>query len=259
MSEQRWVSFPAVTEASEGRITLGHTGLPVGLDQEQLQINIAALKRGVIDFGGYDNMTLSAYAGDTDQHTYIAQSGDSDGTGTAAFEVSVSRAEAAHAQSTDDRWLNRMDVRNGSLDVRWNSAALDQRLELHERFESIKQAVQLDKVIRNQAIRGLVRHNVHEVAAAKQGPILLLEGGFDAMTIGNCIMDYSSGEYSSIATAITVRLLIQLVGVPALKAYQYGVAYRDNIEDPVFFAIRPFRLAAATGVLATSKLVRAVA
>lgn len=258
MRKQSWVPFPEVTEATEGQIAMGHTGMPVGLDQERLELNVGALRRGVISVGGYSALTLAAFAGDADQYGYSASSTDGSGTGTAAFGVTVQKAESASMDRQSERRMNRLNIRNGSLSVQWNSNALNQRLELHEQYDPAVRAPQLDKVIREQSVRGVLGHNTVGVFHDKSKFETLIDVGIDGYALSR-LCDYIINENpEEIAYLLGGRLLILAAMSPVVKSLLFHVRFQDNIDDPFFFSGRPIKAVAGAGVLATSRLVRAV-
>lgn len=258
MRKQSWIPLPEVTEATEGQIAVGHTGLPVGLDQERLEVNVGALRRGVINFGGYSAMTLAAYAGDADQYGYSASSTDGSGTGTAAFGVTIQKAESANNNVLSDVEMNRRNVRNGSLGVQWNSTVLNQQLEIHEQYEPAARARQLDRVIRAQSIKGVTAHNIPEYLKAKDKFFRHADIGFDLYFLTVLTANMMEGDAQDAAGFVTTRLVLGLGLLPAINSFRGNIPWRENIHDPVFWSARPLRATAAAGVLATSKLVRAV-
>jgi len=59
-NNDKWVDFPLVADRTDGLISVGYTGLPMGLDPDRLQLNTHALDKGVIRWGGYSALILSA-------------------------------------------------------------------------------------------------------------------------------------------------------------------------------------------------------
>lgn len=257
MEKQSWIPLPAVTEATEGQIAVGHTGMPVGLDLERIELNVRALRRGVIGLGGYECLSLSAYTGDTDQYAYGVNGTDASGAGTAAFGVSIQKAETSHLDSQSEAGKNTGHIRNGSLGIQWNSNALSQQIELHEQYDPAVRASQLDKVIRQQSIEGIYQHNVSSLMQERSGMSNALYAGADAVLVGTVLANILMGEGRVAAETLTFRLMLMNIVIPVIGTSLNRNSWGDYITDPVFWSVRPLRVAAATGVLATRKLVRA--
>lgn len=257
MEKQSWIPLPAVTEATEGQIAVGHTGMPVGLDLERIELNVRALRRGVIGLGGYERLSLSAYAGDTDQYTYGANGADASGAGTAAFGVSIQKADAAQFEGQSDADRNARHVRNGMLGIQWNSNALNQRLDLHEQYDPAVRASQLDKVIRQQSIQGIYSHNVRTLFRERRPTSNALVMGIDALFVGSVLMGAVTEDARVAGDIIIQRLLLMKMMLPGFGSFITGNSFKDYVTDPLFWSVRPFRATAAAGVLATRKLVRA--
>jgi len=133
-NSEQWIAFPDVAEQTDGQIIVGYAGLPVGLDADRLQVNATALQRGVINFGGYQALTLAAYKGEEDQYT-IGVGSDSGGNAYGVGSATVTKAQSSQLQPASDKQLNWADIRNGSLGVQWNISALNGRIETHEQYD----------------------------------------------------------------------------------------------------------------------------
>lgn len=259
-----WIPMPEVAERTEGVITVGYIGMPEGMDPASLELNVGALNRGVIGWGGYSAMTLAAYAGDRDQIGYSGTPHES-GTGYATGAAVVSKAETHDYQSTSDVELNASDVRSGTLGVQWNINALNDKVELHEQFDPAIRARQLDTEIRKAAIRGIWRHNVTEKyqdikysSLSFSFPRLRVtcDGFFLASIVTNLSLGNHAGAANTLAWRLGGAAFINLL--PSLReAKLYGGGFKDMLPEFFFFSSRPDRAAIGTGVLATSRLVRA--
>ncbi|MCA9328585.1 hypothetical protein KC959_02350 [Candidatus Saccharibacteria bacterium] len=263
IGSEKWVEFPRVSEATDGVARVGWTGLPQGLDDDSLQLNLNAVGRGIIGWGGFESFAMGAYAGDEDRHAHGVAT-DSSGNALSTGVAVVDKAETSQRHVKSDAELNMDDVRNGCLDVRWNVSALSQRLEVADRYAPAVRAVQFDREIRKQAVRAVAWHNT-------LGKLLgaLSE---DALALGPMIT-----ILMDIAAMSFVPYLIVTIGVEATKdvvlpsfviyetsaifsmnidARKNGKSFRDCLIDPITVSMRPTRAAIAIGTIASSRFVR---
>ena len=251
-----WVPFPEVAERTESKIMTGWSGMPDSFDDERLQLNVNALRSGVINWGGYSALKLSAYRGDEDEHNVEASGVDQSGAGVATGVASISRAESASSRSESDDKLNAANVRNGTLGVHWNISALNSRLDgVAQQYDAGTRARQLDKVIRKESIKEVWKHNTTDLFKSRslysQGFDVLFDGIFTSAVIASLL----AGDAPSAVRGIGFRLLI-LVGEKGASSLKYGWA--NTIHDAFSLSARPTRAAVASGVRASRMLVRAV-
>lgn len=256
MSKESWVGFPDVADRTDGDITVGYTGLPVGLDLERLQLNTSVIRRGVIGWGGYDAVILSAFEGDSDEYSVGATGIDASGVGTSSATTSVARAEMSNYNSMNDTHRNSLHLRNGTLALRWNINALNSRIETHEQYDPKVRAKQFNKEIKKQALQAVVAHNTKE--ALEDTPLFfnVLLGGTDAYFVFKVVNTLlTSGDVGEVGGTMVYRAIAMLVvrGLSTLR----GNSFDETIDDTFFFSARPTRAAIAVGVLTSAKLVRA--
>jgi hypothetical protein len=188
MSRESWIPFPDVSERTGGEITLGNTALPVGFDEERLELNVGALRSSVIGFGGFEQMKLGGYSGETDSYSVGVGGTDRAGNAFAQLASVKSRAKSSRRNSETDFSLSRQDLRNGSLDIEWNGAALTDRLEGAERFSPKLRAEQLDAVIRKETVAGVWRHNIADpLSRGVVSPILLVTDVLHYMNVADVV------------------------------------------------------------------------
>lgn len=178
MSKESWVGFPDVQEKTGNDITIGYTGMPVGLDLGRLQLNVDATRRGVIGWGGYSAVTLAAYEGDEDKY-HIGGSPDSTGTAAASGVASVTRAEASNNQISSDQKLNAINVRNGVLGIQWNINALNGRLPIDQQYDPGVRAAQLRRVVQWESIKAIWKHNTLDYVVDSMNPTNIAHALFD--------------------------------------------------------------------------------
>jgi hypothetical protein len=271
MNQEKWVEFPRVARATEGVITMGWHGLPAGFDDESLQLNVGALKRGVIGWGGYAALTLAAYNGDSDRLTYgigTDSTGNAYATGTAAAQ----KAESSRFQTADDQYLNGRNIRSGHLGINWNVTALNQRLDITDQFNPAVRAKQLSKEIGNQATVAVWKHNTTDYLR-DQGysriPIDLLIDALSKRMLVDSMLNYQENSpYGAVilgASTLGVAISMQVIRMfdqhrfnDGARARRLGLhlGFKDCIRDPLFVIARPTRAAIASGVLASNRLVR---
>lgn len=255
----RWVSFPEVAEQTEGVLTVGYTGMPQGMDPASLELNVGALQRGVIGWGGYSTLTLAAYAGDRDQISYTASDADESGAGYAAGAAVVSKAETADHNSASEKARNALDIRNGTLGVQWNINALNDKIELHEQFSPATRAKQLDRAIRTEAIKGILTHNTVDVLKDRIVPTTAIYGVLDAWFLSELTREYIENGVVGAAGELVFRALLfkgLLAPIRTLFNFSERAGFRDQIIDTTFFTARPGRALIGASVLAASKIVR---
>lgn len=257
MIREDWVSMHEAAERTGGEITVGYTGMPSGFDDEQLQINIDALRRGVIGWGGYGALTLAAYAGDADSYQVGVGGSSADGTAFGAGSVTVSKARSSEISPASDKYLNYHDIRNGSLGIQWNINALNSRIPTHEQFDPRTRAGQLDREIRKAAIKGVVRHNTIDVLYDRPKSLSVLNAGLDAWFIYSTTNSLVDDGYSGLVVHLALRVMFTQTFLRSVEAMVTDTNYRDCVNDLLFFTTRPTRAIAASSVLGTNKLVRA--
>lgn len=259
MSKNSWVGFPEVAEQTEGVITVGHTGMPQGMDPESLQLNVKALNRGVIGWGGYSALTLTAYKGEEDQVNFGISDADGSGAGLAAGSVSITKAESVKSTATSNEILNDIDIRNGVLNIQWNSSALASRLSPVQQYEPKNRARQLDRVIRSEGTRAIFQHNVANAFHDKDNEMKIVLGSLDALTYGTGGGVLAQGRLKDGAALLLLMVFMRSVAPPTVKRILSGGALKfgDSISDPFTLMARPTRAAIGAGVLGASRLVRA--
>lgn len=260
MSKNSWVGFPEVTERTEGEITVGYTGMPQGMDPESLQLNVRALRRGVIGWGGYSALTLSAYDGDEDQlHIGMSQP-DGSGVGAASGSAAVSKAESVRSQPETDTDLNANDIRNGQLGIQWNASALSGRLSLDQQYSPSKRANQLDRAVRSATMGAVFRHNTTQVCTDRDPKESLAYVAYDLGIYGLAAARFLEQNPDNAVAVLLAGVMIRKAVVPSIRHMVRGdgsLTFRDYISDPLTVAARPFRAGAGMSVLASSRLVRA--
>lgn len=259
MSREKWVATPYVTEQTGQDIMMGHTGLPVGLDVERIQWNVDALRRGVIGWGGYQALALTAYRGDEDRYG-IGGGIDDSGVGYASAAASVSRAESSSSVPFSDGLQNVLNTRNGVLGVGWNINALNSRIETHEQFDPVVRARQLNRAVKQASIKGVWTHNVNDVFRDASTFKNAIHGAIDSFWVANMGAHIYNENHTDAATSLTLRIAVMglVRAVDTLGAMFYFGDSKNTITDPLLFSCRPTRAALGSGVLAASRLVRAV-
>ncbi|MEO5627871.1 MAG: hypothetical protein ABIQ89_03210 [Candidatus Saccharimonadales bacterium] len=259
MSKESWVGFPDVADKTGGEIFVGHTGLPVGVDPESLQLNADALRRAVIGWGGYESLTLAGYSGEADEVTFGVSGVDASGVGHAVGAAAITKAQSSDYTSASDHMKNMFNARNGTLSVRWNIDALNSRIETHERYDPNIRARQFQKEIRKNTIQGVVDHSVFDdwrtaKGAMTKSPTIFIDGQWmHALTA-----DFMDQDYTGVATNVGLRLVFMQTAIKLVWSIGAYADFRtDMIMDPLFTVARPTRAAIATGILASHKLVRA--
>jgi hypothetical protein len=197
MAVQKWTTLPEVAEQTEGRIRIGYTGLPQGLDPDQLQLNTRAAYRSIIGWGGYETTSMSAYQGDAD---IISTEGmpDASGAGLSVGAAAISRAESGRNSSDSDRKNNILAFRNGDLAIQWNITALNNRLPVDQQFNPHARAKQLDNIIRKNAIAGVWRHNTIETISNAPPQLLVATLAMNVILQNDPLVDLLSGRYLNI-------------------------------------------------------------
>lgn len=259
MSRGNWAPIMEASERTDGAITVGHLGLPQGIDLERIELNLGALRRGVLGWGNYNALTLNAYVGDEDTYSYGA-SMDESGEGYATGAVSVSKAERSQYNAASDATFNSVDSPNGSLGIRWNSTVLAQRIETHEQYDPTIRARQIDKEIRRAAIKGVWKHNTSDVVSDRYMISNMIFGALDAFFVKDITAGILQSDYSSVAYDTASRGVLMLVAMRCVRGIMsspYGYGFSDFKTDPLFLTMRPTRAAIGAGILATSHLVRA--
>lgn len=251
----KWVEFPEVAEQTEGQIIIGHTGLPQGLDPDRLQLNVRALDRGVIGWGGYSALVLAGYSGDKDQYGFQAGT-DASGNAYAVGAASIAKAKSADSVSHSQEMLNALDIRNGVLGIKWNTTALNDRLEIVDQYDPAIRAKQLDSAIRGQAIKSVALHNTKEAIDSRRKIINGIQMGIDGFTASTIVMNLAAKDYTNVASTLGWRFGLLQGFDRSFTSMAFGVPYKQTISDAFLFSVRPSRIAVASGVLATNKLVR---
>ena len=271
MSKEKWVAFPDVTEKTDGVITMGWTGLPSGFDQESLQLNVRALERGVIGWGGYAALTLAAYNGDQDQYTYGVGS-DSAGNGYATGVAVAQKAETSQRQAASDQKLNAANIRNSHLGVSWNITTLNQRLDTVRQFDPKTRAKQLDREISTQTLKAVWGHNVVDYWRDRGLPLVVIDSAVEAvhkrMLLDSIANYHENSPYGAVIVGASILgVVASMQGLRVFDQCTFNmkkssrmmgiqVDFKDCIRDPFFYATRPTRALAASAVLSSSKLVR---
>lgn len=174
------------------------------------------------------------------------------GTGS----VSVARAETSQQQPVSDSRLNASDIRNGSLGIQWNITALNSQLAVDQQYDPSVRAKQLDREIKRAAISGVFHHNVQDVFSDKLAVVSLIGAGVDAWWVTETSKQILEKNYPELVWGLSARVAALSGVVRAIKAGATGVAFRDQIVDPLFLTARPTRAAIAAGCLASGRLVR---
>lgn len=255
-SPERWVSFPDAAEVTDGLITVGYAGLPSGLDPDKLQVNVTALERGVIGWGGYAALTLAAYKGNGDSYS-VGVGTDSSGNAYGVGTASVSKAESSEINPASDSRLNGLDIRNGTLGIQWNIGALNSRIETHQQYDPAIRAKQINREVRRGAIRGVVSHNLGDVISDKPWFMTAIMGGFDCLFVSQVASEALQKDFSAAAFRVATRAVAMQTLIRSLRTvYNHESSFGDQIIDPLFWTVRPMRTMAGVGTLATSRLVR---
>jgi len=253
---ENWVEFPNVADRTDGQIIIGSTGLPVGLDQDRLQLNTHALTKGVIGWGNFETLTLSAYRGDSDRHMVgigTDSSGNAYGVGAAVAE----KADSSRLNSDTDRNQNAFGFRNGRLSIEWNINALNGRISTSDQYDPKIRARQLSREIRGQAIEGVVRHNIHDALKDKKSRTIFMSGFLDTQFLYDVVPLVLNGSTADIASLIALRVFFMEAMARPFFAWMGQTSYKEASIDPLLLTIRPTRAALGARVLATSRLVRA--
>lgn len=255
MSE--WIAFPSVTEQTDGQIVIDSTGLASGFDLERLELNAGVLRLGAISIGGFESVTLSSYQGDPDSYT-VGGSIDKDGTLSGVAAAVSDKANTSRMQPKSVSMLQENDARNGELHISWNINALNSRISIADQFNPSIRAKQFNRIIKQDAIAGVSRHNTIDYVNAKSGMGNFFSAASDALFISGVVDSLQAGR---LVNESYIGLHFLLVSVSAalsiLTLREQERPAADTIVDPVFLGARFTRLAAANSVLASRRLVRA--
>lgn len=256
MSRENWIALPEASERTGGEIIVGDVGFPVGLDPEQLQLNADALRRGVIGWGGYQLLFLSAYSGEADT-TSIGIGTDSGGNAYGIGTATRIKAESSRMTSFTEYQKNAENLRNGGLGIQWNKTALNSRIETHQKYDAKVQAKLINHEVRKAAIQGVVKHNVYDTLTNSDGSLRYFDIFSDLFTAA--VVSYLgaiNADPGYILGLATGKLAITASANAAI-AFRRGAKYQDILNEPFYYSVRPTRAAIATGVLASKKLIRA--
>lgn len=255
MSKESWVGFPEVQANTGDEITIGYTGLPVGLEPDRLQLNVGVLQKGVIGWGGYSALTLAAYKGEEDQFN-ISGRPDESGIATANGIASVARAESSTSHIASDQHLNAADIRNGVLGIQWNINALNSRLKLDQQFDPSVRAKQLNRAVQKEAIAGVWKHNTTDLFHDRPISSVVYTAALDAWFISLFSMEVARGDVGDIIISLSTRAMVFGGLLRTLRSTLQSSSLKDMLQDPLFLTARPTRAITGIGVLATQKIVR---
>ena len=108
------------------RIAVGELGLPVGLDIDMLQLNVAGLERAAT-WGNIGHVTISGYRGDTTQQGYDVGGVGQDGSATAGRTASIARAKVHDLDPVHGGGMPR-GYRWKAVSLRVNNAEIEERI-----------------------------------------------------------------------------------------------------------------------------------
>lgn len=253
---KKWIALPGAAEQTDGQVTVGYTGLPVGLDPDKLQVNAAALVRGAIEFGGFSTVEFSAYNGDEDKHS-VGIGTDSGGNAYGTGLVSTSKAESSRLNQMSNRTLNAMDIRNGSLGVQWNISALNSRIKTHQQYDPEVRSRQISREVRRGVVKSILSHNISDVITDKSNVLVVGGLGIDGWLMSSVAQAALKEEYLSAGIQVGGRLLILGGLIRFIRStIPNHPDFKDQIVDPLFWTARPTRALVGAGIVATSKLMR---
>ena len=248
MSE-KFVPFSEVADATDGRLIVGYSGMPDSVPHN-LSLNVGALHSSIIKFGGFETTRFSGHHGGGDNHSVSL--GDVDASGISTMSTVITTiAESSESSITSDQERNTNSLRNGTLDIQWNIDALNSRLRTSDQYDPQKRAKQLDRVIRERAIRGVWRHNtVDYIRDSESSTLDNLVSDIVGPLLG---MTLTGTDTKGIIASYTLSRIIWLAGATYTNRAERG----NQILDPLLSSARPTRALAATAILSTRQLVKA--
>lgn len=258
MSKEKWIELPNVTEATGGEIIVGDIGLPYGLDAEALQMNVDAIRRNVIGWGGFDNCYFSSSSGDRDEVTTQVSGINDDGT-ISGVSSKTKKAERADHSYDSSELLSGMGLRNGVLSVVINSNKLNDEASLEQQFDPEFKAKQLDKAIKPELYRAVSGHLIGDRilrSGGRRAWLTALHGAVDGAFVYKLTTEIVAADMAGVATSVTARGLVVGGLLPLLMSTSMNVPRNMITGDPLFFSASPTRAAIGVGGLAVSRLVR---
>ena len=258
MSKEKWIELPNVTEATGGEIIVGDIGLPYGLDAEALQMNVDAIRRNVIGWGGYACCHFSSYSGDRDEASTQVSGVNDDGTMT-GISSKVKKADRAERFSHTSDILSGMGLRNGVLSVVVNSNKLNDEASLEQQFDPGFKAKQLDKTIKPELYRAVSGHLIGDRILRSGGRkpwVTIMHGFVDGAFLYGITANLAEADTVGLATDVASRGLVVGGLLPLGMSLVLNAPRNKIATDPLFFSASPTRAAIGVGGLAISRLVR---
>jgi hypothetical protein len=236
-------------------IVITETGLPPKFDLNSVQLNIKALRRGVMGWGGFEGLSLSGYYGEADVHNYAVLEAEQPGSDIAYHIGPLVRAETSRRSMFIEPEADKLGIRNSTLHLEWNGTALNSRLPADNRDDPVPamRTQQLNTAIKIEAIKGVLAYNIPRafLNAPKNNAAVDIMCWFLASNAA------VTQNYGMAAGLIGARSLVAAPLLRRHKAKRYDQDPRDIISDPLFLMARPTRAVIGVGVLASSRLVRA--
>ncbi len=261
----KWVPFPYVAEATDGRVIFGETGFG-NVDPDSLCANIPALARYAVGLGGFEVVRLGGQLGDGDRVELKGASAHQDGTAISAQSVTIA-AEKSTGSAQSDIGLNRGGMRNGTLELTWNTTPMLDRISFEESKDPRIAAKMIDRRVRLDMARPIWEHNVgNAVDLNEPGVLSQVMGILLATSSLTSLQELSTGHYFKLPVMAALgagRLMLnsrfaRSVGEeflidPLMPQAALSGPYRSmGIPN-----IRPTRAAIAAAGLATHRLVKA--
>lgn len=129
MNEEKLPRFVPITEVGEytDRITINNLGLPVGFDDESLQLNLRGLSR-TMRAGGMARVIISAFDGEKTEEVFGISGINGDGAATATKLRVARRANLADSKAESDLFDAPLEYRWTDAQVRLNANEIDSRI-----------------------------------------------------------------------------------------------------------------------------------
>lgn len=258
MSKEKWIELPNVEEATGGEVIVGDVGLPYGLDREAIQMNVDAIRRNVIGWGGYACCHFSSYSGDRDEATTQVSGVNADGT-MSGISSKVKKADRANNSSYSSSILSGMGMRNGILSVEVNSEKLNDEASLEQQFDPKFKSKQLNRAIKPELYKALHGHLISDRflrSGGRRAWLTALHGAVDGVFVHNLTTELAAADMAGAATSVAARGLVVGGLLPLLLNTTMNIPRSMMAGDLLFFSAAPTRAAIGVGGLAVSRLVR---
>lgn len=260
----KFVPLPDVPEYTD-EVVFGALGLPVGFDEERLQVNLRAFNR-VKSIAGLGRISISRTSGAAEQHDMNIGSLDSSGAAT----VGLSRKRTQEPLGSGNiTWPTTLpEFGSANTKIKLDGAEADSRIT-----ESKSRKGAMDPNLQAKLLNGGIKTGLYEASMhanfnkskAKRSFLyyggmnsLILLGGTDVdhivhaepmvIALGPIIMNLVIARYT-----IMNNIVKKDSGLPELKVRDVLKAYRQSI----FVGCAPDRYLGAAAVTATSRFVKA--